>query len=612
MAEGISTSPQTCPPHSQDLYELSAPKGSASPFTSHLHVNDLGLTPSPGSQQEQKQSMTHVSCQDDGRGCSSTGVAVANQPSAKSPEEHARDLHTEIDFEPYDPLFDEDVTFKNLESTFPSQKRVHDEAFPESEVLEGLPEKRQAQDISNSVNTPLDETPSLSPNSTYRTDQAETAINTPAGIEDLQAPDLFFGSLDHLFQNSEFPMSFEGGQFPTDFLSTGLDDSQLRLDHDTSNASEPTRKTTTVAQPEPALPLVSDETNKRFSLGAQDIAANSSREILQRTDNVPQYMSPYPEYGGPLGYIPSTPGLHSKCIEVTEERMNRRMESLRQKNQQLTSERNKYKHFWAFFSIADADTGKTKQDMIQDENSMLRRVSTRHQTRAEEYKKEAEHWKGSLNEVSALYNNLLYEINVLRKVPEVAPPPNGYKPPSTLHIAGQHQPPTVAAHPHPQQQQPVFPGRSVPYQQPTTTHIQTPLPSGAASQYSSSTAVPQSQPPHGSSCLSNSTPAPTPTSAGGSGLCAVTIDLTEDDDVSTPQPPKPLVSESSKAEALESLRRKRYHWLGDNSSSSQATSETCSSTAPRTLTTAHPQSTHNDADNDELARLMEEELARGF
>lgn len=610
MAEGISTFPQTFPPHSQDLHELSAPKGPTSPFISHLRVNDLGLTPSPGSQQEQKRSATHVSCHDDEYGWSDGGAAVTDQHSAISLEKQARDLHTETDCEPYDPLFDEDIPFQDLESAFSSQKRAHDEAFPESLGLEGPPEKRQAQDMSNSANTPPDETPSLSPNSTYRTDKAETALNTPAGIEDFQTPNSLFESLDLLSQGPGFPLSFEGDQFSADFPSTGLDDLQLRLDHDTSNASEQTLKPTNVAQPEKTLPLASDETNHRFSLDAQDVVANSSREILQRVDSIPQYTSPYPEYGGPLGYIPSTPSLHAKCIEVTEEQMNNRMKRLRHKNQQLTSERNKYKDFWAYFSIADAETGKTKQDVIQEENSMLRRVSSRHQTRAEEYKKEAECWKGSLNEVSRLYNNLLYEINVLRRIPEVVPPPNGYKPPSNLHVAGQHQPSTVPAHP----QQPVVPGRPVRYQQPAATNIQNPQP-GHASQHPSRTLTSQRQWPPGSSCSSRSTPvpapAPAPTVADGSGLCTITIDLTEDDNDTAPQPQQPSASKTNGTEVLKSLRKKRYHWLEGNSTSPLATSETCSSTAPQTEATVHPQAVHgDDNDNDDLARMMEEELAR--
>lgn len=101
-------------------------------------------------------------------------------------------------------------------------------------------------------------------------------------------------------------------------------------------------------------------------------------------------------------------------------------------------------------------------------------------------------------------------------------------------------------------------------------------------------------------------------------MCTVTIDLTEDDNDTAPQPQPPLVSESSKTEALKSLRQKRYHWLERSSTSPLATSETCSSTALRTTAITHPQSVsasavHDDnAGNDELARMMEEELARGF
>lgn len=580
VAEGISSSPQTCPPPSEDLYELFAPEGlpAASPSISHLHVNDLGLTPSPGSQQEQQQelSATHVLSRDEEHGWSDGRAAVTDKPAAKDPAQLAEGLSIATGDEFFDPLFDADFALQDLESDFLSHKRAHDEAFPEDFSSGESPEKRRAQDAPNSTDTPPSEIPSLSPNSTHRTDQTETALNTPAGIEGSQTPTSFFESLDLLFQDPPVPASF--------------DHLPIRLDNATSNALESTHTPSASVQSTATLPSTSDHTKQRFSLIDQDFAANASRETLQRADNVPQYVSPYPEYGGPLGYLPSTPGLHAKCIEVVDERMNYRLECLRQKNQQLTAERNKYKNFWEYFSVVDIETGKTKQDVIQDENSMLRRVSTRHQTRAEEYKKEVEHWKGRLNEVATLYNNLLYEITVLRKLPEVTPPPAGYRPQSALGVAVQHPP---------QLQPSIFPGRPVPDQHPAAMGKQHPQP-GPVAQYPLGAAQP-CHPRSDPTCP----PAPVPTS--------VTIDLTEDDNDTAPNG---AASESSKTEALQSLRQKRYHWLEGQSVVPSATSERRSPTAPLTTVPSISQSSaqntvYDGTEGDELARMMEEELARG-
>lgn len=573
-AEGISTSPQTYPPPSEDFHELPAPEGLPSPFISHLHVNDLGLTPSPGSQQQQQQklSATHVLSRDE-HGLSDEGAATADKPATKdTKQEEGLSIDTGDEF--FDPLFDTDLALQDLESDFLSHKRTHDEAFPEDFSSGEPPEKRQVQDESNSAITPPNETPSLSPNSTHQTDQAETALNTPAGFEEPQTSTSFFESLDLLFEDPKFPTSF-------DSLPSGVD-------HDTTlNTLESMPTPSNLAQ-STALPSISGQTKEQFSLVPHDFAANASREILQRADNVPQYVSPYPKYGGPLGYLPSTPGLHAKCIEVADERMNYRLECLRQNNQQVTAERNKYKHFWEYFSVVDAETGKTKQDVIQDENSMLRRVSTRHQSRVEENKKEAEHWKGKLNEVATLYNNLLFEITVLRKLPEVTPPPPGYRPQSG--IAVQHQP---------QSQPPIFPGRPIPNQQRAPMGNQHPQ------------AVPVLQHPLGTAQPSH--PRSDSISDPAQAPATVTIDLTEDDNDTAPNT---TVTESSKTEALQSLRQKRYHWLEGQRIAPSATSERRSPTASLTtgpiISQPSAQNTvYDNSEDDELVRMMEEELAQG-
>lgn len=157
MAEGISTSPQTYPPPSEDFHELPAPEGLPPPFVSHLHVNDLGLTPSPGSQQQQQQpqqklSATHVLSRDE-HGLSDEGAAIANKPATKDTKKQEEGLSIDTGDEFFDPLFDTDLALQDLESDFLSHKRTHDEAFFEDFSSGEPPEKRQVQDESNSAIT---------------------------------------------------------------------------------------------------------------------------------------------------------------------------------------------------------------------------------------------------------------------------------------------------------------------------------------------------------------------------------------------------------------------------------------------------------------------------
>lgn len=652
VAEGISTSPQTRPfSQPQGLQKLYAPEGLPSPpFSCHLHVNDLGLTPPPGSQQ-QPADVTQESSQDE-RGASDKNAAVAGESAPTEPMQQTEGLPTDTEEVLCDPLFDSDLALQDLESAFLSHKRAHDEAFPEDFGLEGPPEKRQAQYASNSAKTPPNVTPSLSPDSSYRPDLTETALNTPDGIEGSQAPNSFFESLDFLFQDPNFPAALENYDSAANPADSSLfENLPFRPSHEDSHVSQPA-----------AAQSVSNTTRQRFALDAQDLTANSSREILQRADNVPQYLSPYPVYGGPLGYLPSAPGLHVKCVEVVDEHMNYRMECLRHKNQQLTSERNKYKNFYDEFSTKDEATGKSKEEMLLEENAMLRRVSTRHQSRVENYKKEIEHWKARLNQVATLYNNLLYEITVERKLPEVAAPPNNYTPRPVQGVFVQAQPPVShqppVADPRPQLQPPGFPRPSCSSQASTTTpqlksgNLRQPVPGQEPANVSQKTLPgPARQHPETATFTANPAPLPplsslAPASGNGRSLQSVTIDLTDDHHTAPSPPPHPAVSQPGGPEGLQALRQKKYHWLGrqDEIPTSNATSHqqqqrpSLSNNAPRTspVTEAgnHQPLTGDDSrpdnripglspqealsgergiteEDDELARMMEDELAQG-
>lgn len=610
VAEGISMSFS----QSQDPQELFAPEGLPSPPSfSHLHVNDLGLTPSPGSQQQQQHQadVTHASSRNEERDKPNDGVA--DKTATKDSTQQAEELSTDTEEPLYDPLFDSDFAFQDLESDFLSHKRAHNEAFPEDFGVEEPLEKRQNQDGLNLGDALPDETPSLTPDSSHRPEYVETALNTPAGIERSHTPNSLFGSLDLLFPESEFPVSLDN--------TVLFDNLAIRPGHAVSQDLGPEPAPTKSAELSTAIQSASDVTQQRFSLDAQDLLANTNREILRRADDIPQYVSPYPEYRGSLGYLPSAPSLHVKCVEVVDERMNYRMECIRSKNHQLTHERNKYKSFYDEFSTVDQATGKTKHQMLHHDNAMLRRNATRHQKRVDGYKEEIEHWKSKLNEVSTLYNNLLYDVAIQRRLPEVAPPPAKYRPRPI-----QHQPPAVTDV-RPQLPSSLPPRQPAPNQQPA----QHPLPrrdaqppSGTATAIAAANQPPP-QPPH--SC-----PAPAPREARSSQ--AVTIDLTEDDPNTGPNhPPDPSpplgANTNSGAEVLQSFRQKNYSWLKGPNQVPNATYRTGSSlnnaNADRAATgsrsghtsTDDPQPSSpqhgndgHDVEQDELAQMMEEELGR--
>jgi len=619
VAEGISKCPSFS--QSQDLQELYAPEGLPSPPSfSHMHVNDLGLTPSPGSQQQQQQQQhpadaTHASSQYEERDKPNDGEAIVEKNATEDSTQQAEDLSAGAEEPLYDPLFDSDFAFQDLESDFLSHKRAHNEAFPEDSGAEEPLEKRQNQDGSNAGDAFSDEAPSLTPDSSHRPEYIETALNTPAGIERSHTPNSFLDSLD-LFPESEFPTSLDN--------TVLFDNNPIRPGHATPQDLGPESASTKYAQFSTAAQSASDVTQQRFSLDAQDILSNTNREILQRADDIPQYVSPYPEYRGPLGYLPSTPSLHVKCVEVVDERMNYRMECIRSKNHQLTSERNKYKSFYDEFSTVDQATGKTKHELLHHDNAMLRRNATRHQKRVEAYKQDIEHWKSRLNEVSTLYNNLLYEVAIQRRLPEIAPPSAKYKP---RPIQVPPQPPAV---PNVRPQLPPYlpPGELPPNQQPPRK----PFPRrDAQSTSDTATAIatanqPPPQPPH--SC-----PAPAPTEARSSQ--AVTIDLTEDDHNTAPNhppdysPPPSGANTGSGAEVLQSFRQKKYSWLKGPNQVPSATYRTGSSlnkaNADHAATGSGSGHTSTDdtqpffpqngndshgVEQDELVRMMEEELAQ--
>ncbi|GFN19217.1 uncharacterized protein AtWU_09020 [Aspergillus tubingensis] len=622
MAEGISTSFQTCPPDPHGLHDL---EGLPSPPSLPLHVNDLGLTPPPGSQlQLSTKSSQHEERKLPTRDVNATSETPADprhctQPLGNTHKDHNDEKQVEVNDAPseeqspadkvvesrqswadtttcspqleidfsafddsnnateelYDPLFDSELVLQEIDAVL-QRKRNGDEAFPEDCVSWDQSRKRQATEMSQySTTESPDKTPSLLSLDSGQPEQGGTGPHTPSDVEKQQS-DAVFDSIDLLFEDpsGDFPLDIPDGDVSFNFDIQGAGNGE--------GGKEDMSATFSVFDQSFDLPSVSEITKERFSLDHQDIFDSTNREALQRVFAEPEYVSPYPLYGGPLGYMPSAPNIHVRCIEVSDDRTNLRLATLRNKVQQLTLERNKYKQEWALASdltAMDPATGKTKQQTLLEQNAMLRRVCSRHQQRVEQYKQEAIEWKNKLHDLGTIYNNLLYEIQVQKQMPAVAPIPTGYKPPRARQA------------------------------------------SSNATSLQPSTSQPQSM-------------ASTPNASVGE---PITIDLTEEtgDDGSAAANPTPEEQEERqrRVEMLQSLRNKKYSWLGDADGDVGNQNLRISVTpAPRQGSLKPAGGPHDsersrdnhvpargpceiasddrvEEDDDELARMMEQELA---
>ncbi|KAL5341726.1 hypothetical protein BJX70DRAFT_357772 [Aspergillus crustosus] len=365
MVEGNSTSQaSTYFPNPEESPALMA--------SSHTHMNDLGLTPSPGHQLPGDILQNEASTCFDERETVDIGgrdglKQIDIQTSLDAFEAQANII---FDNETYDPLFDS--TIPELDSVF-SRKRT-------AEGLELPPEKRQH------LATPA-ETPSLTP--------GESTAD-------------FFENFDQLFAGEFDPSLFQDDVLPDDVLP----------DFEEEIAGYP---------PSPPIspPVVSDATKERFSLHEQDIISNLTQGVLQ-VSKVPEYASPYPVPGGRLGYLPSAPSLHVKYIAVGDEEKKKSIASLQREVSELKRERDKIKKSLVRYEKLDSE-GRSHSQLLE-ENSTLRRVSGRHQARVDEYRKDATEWRNKLHALSTIYNNLLYEIQVEQRVPTVNSAQSGYQP----------------------------------------------------------------------------------------------------------------------------------------------------------------------------------------
>ena len=617
--EGISTSLKTCPFDPQELFALADLP--SPPSIPDLHVNDLGLTPLPGSQQRSADEIA-ASSRDDEHGLPDGGV---HGVSAKASESRTGQLELpDWDFHPVShddvvdnsqeilrQFFDSESALQELNAAFESRKRTGDDAFNAEFGFWGGSGKRRHIELPQHQDTesPL-ETPSLSsPESLLRPDQGETAPHTPAG-EAPHSPSSLFNAYDPLFDDPDFDFGNINDELPLDFeLASHLAHEDKPAEGECENenakpvdiADHTVQAIDNVTENLPELSSISEDTKQRFSLETPDLANNANREVLQRVFPQQEYTSPYPVYQGPLGYLPSAPGIHVRYLEVAEDQVNDRFLTLNHRVRQLSYERTKYRSAWFRWNTTDPKTGKTREQELRHETALHRRLSSQRQSKAEQHRKEAEEWKQRFYDLSTVYNNLLYEINVKRTMPAVAPTPQGYRPQSMPQgVSG----PQIASGSSSQTQ---LQGRSRPV----------------------SRGQPAMRPP-----AQPAQPAVFPTANSAPREShPVTIDLTDEPEnkapenkapnpVPVPAPTPSPEQQQRRNDLLRSLQNKDYGWLKDTDHSDahhRATS------APRTFqpgTTvdlershSYPPDLRNGAptegdENDEMVRAMEE-LAQG-
>lgn len=592
VAEGISTSLQSCSPILQPhVFQEHFAFDLFSPSPSHLSVNDLGLTPPPGSQLVQPTDSTEdpdglrrlnraPRCEE---GNPIENLIVQDQ-LAQLPKDEDALVQGAENSEYGEAIFDSELALQMLEARFDPRKRTCDEAFTEFGSLTS-PEKKRAMELPHPQNLPTPNgTPSSSSrNSSCRPDQEETTANTPAGPERSQTPDSLFEML--------CPPEDIRFSYPTaDIVQPNVLDDNSLSNLQNAEQSTPSAVNQAIANNASHSPVetiqlatatqcqnASSITKQRFFLSDQDVIANADREMLKRVDPEPDYVSPYPVYGGPLGYLPSSPGIHVKCIEVAEDRISDRIDNLKRQVKRLTYERNKYKTAWEEFTTVDRATGKPKEQLLLEENAMIRRGFSYNRARVEVHRQEVEEWKGKFYDLARTYNHLLSDFQE-KRIPTVASPPPG-----------------VSVNPHVQH-----------------THTGT-LMHPPATRSRAAT----NQPTVTTSKYPNTSVEPLQAAAKAN---PVTIDLTEgaDETISqVPRPSRPQEPSQNGVDLRRSFQNKKYGWLrgGSQMGSGRGTSTHEGfppSEAAGTFSTERNgvgDQTEDDGDDD-LAREMEEELAR--
>ncbi|OAX78032.1 hypothetical protein ACJ72_07664 [Emergomyces africanus] len=267
-----------------------------------------------------------------------------------------------------------------------------------------------------------------------------------------------------------------------------------------------------------AVQFVENDITKNFRLEKEDILATQYRETFRHIPRPRGIFRPTLSTR-PLGYFPSAPATHARCIEVAPDDAAGRLEEYRRKLQKANSERERYKNVWLEWKTVDPTTGKNKEQMLKEEPFRLKRALFAQQKKAEKFRKQAEDWHGQFKHLALAYNGLVQHLHTLQAV-HIPPhlPPGSQPPPGHPTPMPSPQPELVTA---------------------DSSMILTPDPSSASRTTSQA-------PP-------------------------ITIDLTDDEPMnhntnnsSSAPPNEEAHSRNHLADELrKTMCRKEYHWLGN-------------------------------------------------
>ncbi|EFQ96758.1 hypothetical protein MGYG_08682 [Nannizzia gypsea CBS 118893] len=151
---------------------------------------------------------------------------------------------------------------------------------------------------------------------------------------------------------------------------------------------------------------VSEIIKKYNSIGNQDLLNSMYRQVFTTPCNAEKYISPYPRMGGPLGYLPSTPVAHVKCVEVADSTVSDRINQYRKIAQKMRYERDKNAWLAAQWNGIDPVTGKSKAQLMREECTLLKRSITFKNKAIEEATAEAERWRIKFRNLEAAHLNL--------------------------------------------------------------------------------------------------------------------------------------------------------------------------------------------------------------
>ncbi|KAM5466557.1 hypothetical protein MauCBS54593_005814 [Microsporum audouinii] len=157
---------------------------------------------------------------------------------------------------------------------------------------------------------------------------------------------------------------------------------------------------------------VSEIIRKNNSIENQDVVSSMHREIFTMPRNAQKYISPYPRMGGPLGYLPSTPVAHVKCVEVAKDTVANRMNQYRKIIHKLRYDRDKYLWLSTEWNAVDSKTGKTKAQQTKEECSALRRSITLRNKAVNEAMAETEFWRNKYRNLETAYCNLANQYKI--------------------------------------------------------------------------------------------------------------------------------------------------------------------------------------------------------